>query len=351
MQPLISVIVPVYNVEKYLPQCLDSVIGQTYENLEIICVNDGSTDKSLDILREYERKDSRIKVIDKKNEGVSIARNTGLDAARGEYVHFLDSDDYIESNLYEEALACFAPDIDVVWFEHIQRHENGDSHEYSLTLSGAHAVNDDILLSSDAYAPWNKIFKMSCLRKHGIRFPEHIIYEDMAFFWCLFMTSVYKIHFLNKPLHHYRINNSSLMGQTYRKKENSSICHIFLLDNIYDTWSKFNIFEDKIHIFTKLCERNFPLSVRFSPDWEIARCCWEMTTRLRKWNLPLEQGTFLQRLRDGEYHIDLVDELNPAPQKRKLKGFERIFCVRNEGNHKIVRLFGVKIASKRRKKR
>lgn len=351
MQPLISVIIPVYNVEKYLAQCLDSVIGQTYENLEIICVNDGSVDGSLGILREYERKDSRIKVIDKKNEGVSIARNTGLDAAKGEYVHFLDSDDYIESSLYEEALTCFTPDIDVVWFEHIQRHEDGSNWKHSWPLSGVHTVSDDLLLASDVNAPWDKLFKMSCLRKHGIRFPEYIIYEDMAFFWCLFMTSVDKIFFLNKPLHHYRINNSSIMVQTYRKKENSSICHIFLLDNIYDIWSKFNIFEDKIHLFTELCKRNFPLAVRFSPDWEVARCCWEMTTRLRKWNLPLQQGTFLQRLRDGEYNIDLVNELNPVLQKRKLNVFERIFCVRNEGNHKVIRLFGVKIASKRRKKR
>lgn len=103
-QPLVSVIIPVYNVERYLAQCLDSVSHQTYQNLEIICVNDGSRDGSPDILRRYADEDARIQVIGKANGGVSRARNDALDCARGEYIMFVDSDDWGEPDACENAV-------------------------------------------------------------------------------------------------------------------------------------------------------------------------------------------------------------------------------------------------------
>jgi len=101
MNPLISIIIPVYNVESYLKDCLESVINQTYKNLEIIIINDGSQDNSKEICYNYAKKDSRIKLINKKNEGVSAARNTGMDLATGEYISFIDSDDYIDNDMIE----------------------------------------------------------------------------------------------------------------------------------------------------------------------------------------------------------------------------------------------------------
>ena len=101
MQPKISVIIPVYNVEKYLRECLDSIVNQTFKDIEIICVDDGSTDKSLEILREYEQKDKRIIVISQPNKGVSTARNIGMQQATGKYMMFVDSDDYITQNACE----------------------------------------------------------------------------------------------------------------------------------------------------------------------------------------------------------------------------------------------------------
>ena len=100
-QPLISVIVPVYNVENYLPRCLDSIINQTYTNLEILLVDDGATDNSGKLCDEYAQKDNRIRVFHKENGGVSSARNMGLDNATGEYIAFVDSDDYIDKCMYE----------------------------------------------------------------------------------------------------------------------------------------------------------------------------------------------------------------------------------------------------------
>ena len=97
--PKISVIVPIFNVEKYLKECLESIINQTFKDIEIICINDGSTDNSLDILNQYAEKDNRIKVITQSNQGLSAARNTGIKYANGEYISFIDSDDYIDTSL------------------------------------------------------------------------------------------------------------------------------------------------------------------------------------------------------------------------------------------------------------
>ena len=102
MQPKISVIIPVYNVEKYLGECLDSILAQTFQDFEIICVDDGSTDRSLDILQEYKRKDDRFVIFQQRHAGAGAARNHGLKLAEGKYIQFLDSDDYFEPTLLEE---------------------------------------------------------------------------------------------------------------------------------------------------------------------------------------------------------------------------------------------------------
>ena len=125
----ISVIVPVYNVENYLSQCLKSIINQTYKNLEIICVNDGSTDKSLMILKEYEKKDKRIKVINQNNKGLAATKNVGMKIATGDYITFVDSDDYIDLNVYEKCIESIIkynkPDIVVyqIHFEYLKNKE------------------------------------------------------------------------------------------------------------------------------------------------------------------------------------------------------------------------------------
>ena len=114
-QPLISVIIPVYGVEKYIAQCLDSIINQTYKNLEVIVVNDGTKDRSAEIAKEYATKDSRIKVYDFQNGGLSVARNRGLEIATGDYISYIDSDDWLDTKMYETLLkAAMKNDADMV---------------------------------------------------------------------------------------------------------------------------------------------------------------------------------------------------------------------------------------------
>lgn len=130
---MISTIIPVYNVDNYLPKCVDSIINQTYKNLEIILVDDGSLDRCPDICDEYAKKDKRIIVIHKKNGGLSDARNAGLEIAKGEYISFIDSDDYINEHMYEDMLSAI---------------ENVDA---DLCICGYDRVNDDGEIRSSAY--------------------------------------------------------------------------------------------------------------------------------------------------------------------------------------------------------
>ena len=128
MSNMISIIVPVYNSELYLKKCLDSIISQTYENIEIICIDDNSSDDSLRILQEYEKKDQRIKVLQKVNEGVSFARNAGLDMARGDYILFVDSDDWIDRCTCEVALKKILEETaDLVMWSYIRERETESS--------------------------------------------------------------------------------------------------------------------------------------------------------------------------------------------------------------------------------
>lgn len=186
--PLLSIIIPVYNVEQYLERCIESIINQTLKDLEIILVNDGSTDRSGEICERYANQDNRILVINKKNGGVSSARNVGLEIARGEWIAFVDSDDYIEKNMYEilyknaikydvEVSSCFFKYLtadDTVLFNPTENHL-----KLNKIFKGIEFLE---LLYIDSYtnglcvSMWNKIYKKKIFQQ--LRFPINTKYED-----------------------------------------------------------------------------------------------------------------------------------------------------------------------------
>lgn len=180
-QPLISVIIPVYGVEKYIAQCLESVINQTYKNLEIIVVNDGTKDRSADIAKEYAAKDSRIKVYDFKNGGPSVARNRGLEIVTGEYISYLDSDDWLDTKMYETLLeAAMKNDADMVKCGIIET--NGVT-EDKITFSDIKIINNEQNKAFENYfngilwtVVWNGLYKKELAKK--IKFPDNVVYED-----------------------------------------------------------------------------------------------------------------------------------------------------------------------------
>ena len=185
----ISVIVPVYNMEAYLRECLDSILRQTLTNIEIITINDGSKDGSLSILREYEKKDSRVKVIDKPNEGVGKARNDGLKAASGEFIAFMDSDDYYPNETVLETLYRAAKENDVLiaggrrcrlmWNGELQ-HEPFDVEEFGLRFDASGAVDYKDYQFDYGYTQF--IYNRELILQHRVEFPAYKRFQDPPFF-------------------------------------------------------------------------------------------------------------------------------------------------------------------------
>lgn len=180
--PLISVVVPVYNVEKYVAKCLKSIIGQSYKNLEILVVDDGSTDGSGRICDEFMSNDSRIRVIHQKNGGLSIARNVGIEKARGEFVCFVDSDDYVKENFVKklyEAVLRWGADVAVCGYEEKNGSSSVDVLSKEEVLSGEEATIKLLVQQENIdVIAWNKVYRRELFTKSGVRFPEGMKYED-----------------------------------------------------------------------------------------------------------------------------------------------------------------------------
>ena len=220
-QPLISVIVPIYKVEKYLPECVESILAQSYKNLEIILVDDDSPDGCPALCDDYAKKDKRIKVIHKKNGGLSDARNAGIDAATGEYICFVDSDDYVAKDYVKklyEALYGNDADMSVCGYKYVL--ENGVKEKGEAPKAG--------LLTEDNYWPkvydgmyitfvvaWNKLYGKNIFKK--IRYKKGMINEDEIILHKI-LSQCRKIAVIEDPLYFYRKREDSIMGKEKEKK-------------------------------------------------------------------------------------------------------------------------------------
>ena len=186
----VSVIIPVYNTEKYLKECLDSIVNQSFEDIEIICINDGSTDNSLEILREYEEFDKRISVVCQENEGLSITRNNGIKLAKGEYVYFIDSDDYLELTALEELYTISKEkNLDILIFKLIN-FDDGTDNKYTseyYEMESLKYLNGKVFNYADigenalnfAVSAPGKFYKNKLIC--DMEFPEKLIFEDNLF--------------------------------------------------------------------------------------------------------------------------------------------------------------------------
>lgn len=221
---MISVIIPVYNDEEYLHVCINSVINQTYSNLEIICIDDDSSDSSYDILQYFAKKDSRIKVLkNEHNKGLGYNRNRGLSVATGKYISFLDSDDWISPDTFEVLIEkAEKNNLDVLIYKSIVYYEDtqnfGMERYYDMDFMDKfenkvfnHWDLDKTKLFSIPVAAWNKLYLKSFLDKNNIRFPnENLIHEDNPFY-CKMITSAKRISFVNKYFHNRRRRSGSIM--------------------------------------------------------------------------------------------------------------------------------------------
>ncbi len=219
---LISVIVPIYNVEKYIRKCIDSIINQTYINLEIILVDDGSPDNCGEICDEYAKKDNRIKVIHKQNGGLSSSRNAGLDIAKGEYISFIDSDDYVAENFIEKLYdVCIKNEADIAECDFLKFENdvlNENNQEYSCECYKPIEMQNKIFTKENVktIVVWNKLYKKYIYE--NLRFPEGKINEDEFITYKAFYNCKRNIAVINEKLYYYRFNSESIMGSKFNVK-------------------------------------------------------------------------------------------------------------------------------------
>lgn len=234
-KPVVSVLIPVYNVEDYLSRCLDSVLGQTLQRIEVICVNDGSTDGSLEILEKYRKKDKRLKIISKENGGLPSARNAGLDAARGEYIGFVDSDDYVESDMFEKLVdTARRHDSEVVicGANIFPEHPTADKWMYD-TLSPWYRdyreYEPDLVYKCPDTTPflWRNLIKKSLIDRENLRLDENIVLGEDKLFQAKVYPRAKGITVIPDKLYNYFwCRPESLMNQiTYRKLSEKNIRH------------------------------------------------------------------------------------------------------------------------------
>ncbi len=316
---LISIIVPIYNVEKYLIRCIESIINQTYKTIEIILVDDGSTDNSSKICDEYKNKDKRIKVIHKKNGGLSSARNVGLDIAKGKYIGFVDSDDYISPNMYEmmyNNLIKTSGDIIICNFSYFKKEPPSFTTEFNLKeYTNIEAILELIKLKKrkiEDYA-WNKLYKKELFK--NIRYPERFLYEDIGTTYKLFNKSK-KIVTIDCRLYAYYDNGNSI---TYNNNTQKIFDRIEMIENRYnDLIKNYKEYKD-------LIETNRIITL-------LAAVMWSSHFKNKK-------IFYSEKLKNTFKIIENVDkkliESDLVPKKYKIE--YRLFCF----NKEIFRIFNI----------
>ena len=220
--PLISIIVPAYNVEKYIKACLDSIIAQTYSNFEVIVINDGSTDQTEKILNEYES-NSKIRIFSQKNGGLSAARNHGLKLVNGELVCFIDSDDSVKSDYLEKLAAPFFEDsdVDITVCGYQEKFENTEINHVlkSQKITGRKATEDLLIKQQDFdVLAWNKLYRKKLFSDNHIEYPVGQIHEDNLTTYKLF-SHAQKVFYISDVLYIYQRTHSEITKNLYSKEK------------------------------------------------------------------------------------------------------------------------------------
>ena len=351
--PKVSVIIPVYNVEEYLPTCLDSIINQTLEDIEIICVNDGSPDNCLKILNEYAKRDSRIIVINQENRGVSGARNHGLETACGKYIVFVDPDDWCEAECLEKAVNEIENDneVDMVYWglsvinerdcdeKEINAHRIANRCKWAgkIPVTGA-------LLENLTGCIAGRLFKTEIIRKHNIHFSKYKCSEDLHFnlsYW----QFTRNIFFIPENLYHYVLRQKSATA-TMAGFSNPT----FAIDNI------FNLFKEiyaefrqngNLELFDKLIFRSlfqrFMFNISFLNKEQQDYYLNELRvffTNLDK-SYDWSQNEDIQNILNGEFYKYYHLQIPYYSIGNKLAG---IFLYKNERSRLVVYLLGIKLS-------
>ena len=260
----VDIVVPIYNVEVYLGRNLKSLLNQTFKDIRVLCINDGSTDNSQKIIDEYVAKDNRFESYIKQNGGLSDARNYGLKYVNSDYVMFIDSDDFCETTMVEESLnAMLDNQADMVVFGYNQFYtETNQKEEIKLGIeSGTYSLKENpSILAFTPNAAWNKMYKTELFIDNDIRYPFGYRHQDLGTTAKLMYLSD-KIVYLDKPLYNYLIDRPNNITRQIDNK----IYHIIdMSKEILDYYKKQNVYEDYYDELNYLVERNLITALRKS---------------------------------------------------------------------------------------
>lgn len=214
----ISIIIPVFNAEKYLSECIESILKQTYKEFEVILIDDGSTDQSLNILKKYQKKDYRIRIIHQENKGVGVARNNGIDNAKGEFIIFVDADDVLpENSLYDRLSAVKNADMAICGYGYFSESGKRDTlAECEDTVwNKIQALNNIAVDGTFGYQGylWNKIYVKNIIDRHKIRFAENIAYNEDKLFNIEYVMSCKDIKISHSIVYYYRTDANGVMNR------------------------------------------------------------------------------------------------------------------------------------------
>lgn len=264
----VSVIVPVYNVEKYLVKCLDSLLAQTLHDIEIICVDDGSTDETINILEKYHQKDPRILIHTQKNNGQAVARNRGMQLSSADFLMFCDSDDYYEDSTCEtmyntiqkQKTDLVIAEINIIYESSFSKSKylQSDRGYYRLKYSGKVDLTDTVIKHTDV-SPCNKIFRTSTQKRYGIYFPEKTWYEDASFFYKYMVVSSTAYYLKDTQLYNYVRRDGSTMSLTARKTI-KAIDHTLIAMELFEFLKTNDLFKSRSTLFADLFKMCFSFS-------------------------------------------------------------------------------------------
>jgi glycosyltransferase involved in cell wall biosynthesis len=256
IMPAISVVIPIYDVEPYVQQCLQSIVTQTFQDIEVLCINDCSIDGSMQIVKEYAKKDNRIKIIDFKiNKGPGAARNVGAQVATGKYLACVDPDDYIEPDMLKLSYnkleeTCF----DSVW---VNMKIFDDNKQYFLEDNYLRKCTEGVInitpenISHFPVNSWNKLYRLDFIKDHNILWSEGLLYEDVEFYY-LFYTKSKTLYFIDSPLYIYRVRSNSILHNDKTGKLNKREDIFKVAKNIYIYLEKEKIFDKYKNSFIEL---------------------------------------------------------------------------------------------------
>ncbi|MBR5130205.1 MAG: glycosyltransferase family 2 protein [Alphaproteobacteria bacterium] len=287
----ISIIIPNYNTEKYLKRCLDSLIGQTFNDIEIIVIDDGSKDKSVDIIKKYVQQDSRVKLIQQQNSGPAKARNQGLENATGKYLMFCDSDDWYEPNMCQEMYDTIEKQkVDVVcchnffdWEENLDNQEKEErlvEKYYNPKKSGKYVLSDKIILSTNVLL-WNKIWRRDLVEEFHIRFPQGHEHDDDAF-WYMYAMISKKIFYLPKPFYHYFLRSGSIMSTQANKQPKNRMDRVIISEYVLNFLIKNNLKKTKAHLMAGIFKNQLRCVCPFFNFDELKELCQNTNKTIKK---------------------------------------------------------------------